>query len=87
MNGFDPQKWHTEGYDECLTGISVKFVQNKPLMDMLKLTHPKIIVEATLDKLWGTGIQLRDNDALNPEKWHNTGWISSMLSTIRDEVN
>ena len=58
MNIFDPQRWQTEGYDECLLGIRAKFIQNKPLMDMLKLTQPKIIVESTLDKLWGTGIQL-----------------------------
>ena len=52
---------------------------------MLKLTQPKIILEATSDKLWGTGIQLQDKDALNPEKWHNTGWMSIMLTTIQDE--
>ena len=82
MNGFNPQRRRAEGYDECLLGIRAKFVQNKPLMDMLKLTQPKIIVESTLDKLWGTSIQLRDKDTLNPKKWHNTGWMSTMLTTI-----
>ena len=52
---------------------------------MLKATHPKIIVESTLDKLWGTGVQLRDPDVLNPEKWHNTGWMSTILPTIQDQ--
>ena len=82
MNGFDPQRWKTEGYGECLLGIRAKFIQNKPLMDMLKLTQPKIIVESTLDKLWKTSIQLPDKDAINPEKLHNTGWMSTMLTTI-----
>ena len=82
VNGFDPQRWQTEGYNECLLGIRAKFIQNKPLMDMLKLTQPKIIMESTLDKLWGTGIQLQDKDALNPEKWHNTNWMSTVSHHI-----
>ena len=82
VNGFDPHRWQTEGYNECLLGIREKFIQNKPLMDMLKLTQPKLIVESTLDKLWGTSIQLLDKNALNPGKWHNTGWMSTMLTTI-----
>ena len=47
---------------------------------------PKILVETSADKLWGTGIPLRDNDALKPEKWYNTGWMSTILCTIRDEL-
>ena len=52
---------------------------------MLKATAPKLIVEASTDKLWGTGTNLRDNHALNPEKWYNKGWMSNMLMEIRDE--
>ena len=52
---------------------------------MLKSTAPKVLVEATLDCLWGTGISLRDHQALNPDKWHNKGWMSMMLMGIRDE--
>ena len=46
---------------------------------MLKSTEPKVIVESSLDKLWGTEVQLRDQNALNPEKWHGTGWMSEVL--------
>ena len=56
--GFDMNRWQAEGCDLCLKGITEKFLQNPPLLKMLKLTQPKIIVEAALDKLWGTGIQL-----------------------------
>ena len=51
---------------------------------MLKSTEPKVIVESSLDKLWGTGVQLRDQHALNLEKWHDTGWMSAMLSTVHN---
>ena len=84
VNGFDIGKWKNEGYDLCLEGIKAKFIQNPPLLNMLKSTEPKVIVESSLDKLWGTGVQLRDQHALNPEKWHGTGWMSAMSSTVRN---
>ena len=84
VQGFDMTRWRVDGYELCLKGIRNKFIQNPPLLGMLKATHPKILIESTSDKLWGTGVQLKDPDALNPEKWHNTGWMSSMLTTIRD---
>ena len=52
---------------------------------MLKTTSPKILAEATTDRLWGTGIRLRDSCALDTEKWSGTGWLSRMLIMIRDE--
>ena len=62
-----------------MTGIKEKFVQNALLM-----TKPKILAEATNDKLWGTRIPLRDFDALKEDKWFGRGWLSEMLHTIRD---
>ena len=84
VNGFDIGRWKNEGYDLCLEGIRAKFVQNPPLLNMLKSTEPKVIVESSLDRLQGTGIQLHDPNVLNPEKWYGTGWMSAMLSTFRN---
>ena len=65
--------------------IHEKFLQNPPLLSMLETTTPKILAEATQDKLWGTGIKLRDTYALDTEKWPGPGWLSRMLHTIRSE--
>ena len=51
---------------------------------MLKTTHPKTLVEATLDRQWGTGVHLWDPNVLRKETWYGMGWMSSILSTIRD---
>ena len=67
-------------------GIKSKFVQNPLLLQMLKATGKKVIVEASTDKLWGTGVVLRDNQVLNPNRWHNVGWMSSILMDIRDNT-
>ena len=86
INGFNMQKWSTEGYDICHEGVKSKFTQNPLLLQMLKATGQKVIVEASTDKLWGTSIRLRDNQGLNPSYWHSTGWMSSILIDIRDNT-
>ena len=45
---------------------------------------PKLLVECSSDKLWGTGVSMRESEPLNNNKWHNTGWLSDMLMDIRD---
>ena len=85
IQGFDPKTWHEKGYELCIPGIKAKFQQNPTLLCMLKTTTPKLLVESTADnKTWETGVPLKDHEALNREKWHNQGWLSSMLMDIRD---
>ena len=80
------QKWSNKGYTICQEGIKCKFVQNPLLLQMLKAAGNKVIIEASLDKLWGTGVGLWDNQALNPSYWHSTGWMSTILMDIRDNT-
>ena len=85
IKNFDTDKWRLEGYDVCLEGIPAKFHQNPSLLGMLCTTYPKIIVEATYDKQWGTGIPLRDTRALDEKSWTNRGWLSNILMTVHEE--
>ena len=54
---------------------------------MLKANVPKLLVEASTDRLWGTGILLRDSEVLNHDKWNNNGWLSDMLMDIIHEAD
>ena len=85
IHGVDQAKWKSEGFDLCLDGIRAKFSQNRDLYAMLKTTEPKVLVEASNDKVWGTDISLRDSQAPNTNKWSGKGWLSNMLTIIRDE--
>ena len=78
INGVDNEKWRNE--------IREKFSQNQPLLLLLKTTTPKILAEATTDRLWGTGTALRDTCAQDTEKWNSPGWLSHMLIAIHDEL-
>ena len=52
---------------------------------MLRTTTPKLVAEATTDRTWGTGIHLRDSNALDKKRWTSNGWLSDMLMSIRSE--
>ena len=43
INGVDKEKWSNIGYDKCFDGIREKFLQNPPLLSMLKTTSSKNI--------------------------------------------
>ena len=60
-------------------------MQNESLLNMLRTTAPLTLVEASKDRIWGTGISLHNKNTLNPESWINKGWMSRILSMIRDE--
>ena len=79
---FNRTRWINEGYDICSKGIREKILQNQPLLEMLKGTGSKTLVEASKDELWSTGIPLQDKDALITSKWENPGWLSNILTNI-----
>ena len=45
-----------------------------------KDNSPKRIAEASNDKLWGTGIKLRDQNALKVTSLEGPDWLSEILT-------
>ena len=76
--------WKEVAKLQCEKGITEKYLQNPRLMDVLQSTGSKKIVESCRDSLWGTGIDLRSDDMLKPDKWKNTGILGEILMSIRD---
>ena len=85
IKGTNKDEWRERGYDICFQGISEKFNQNPNLMNMLKATKGFVLAEASNDRLWGTGIPLRDKHTLSQTSWSSRGWLSDMLHEIRDK--
>ena len=56
ISDFNWLQWINKDLEICNRGIREKFIQNTPLLEMLKTTAPKSIAEASYDKLLGTGI-------------------------------
>ena len=53
-------------------------------MRVLASTDKCTLVENSKDSLWGTGITLQSNDALDRDKWKNVGILGEILMNIRD---
>ena len=83
---FDMNQWKEYGYKLCIKGVQAKFEQNVNLSGMLKAKKPKLLVEGLNDHTWGTGIPLRDGNALNKDKLQSNGSLSEMLMSIRAEL-
>ena len=45
----DREWWRNDGYEVCYDGIHEKFVQNTPLLQLLKTMAPETLAEATMD--------------------------------------
>ena len=64
---YDHAEWSRIAKSKCECGIACKFLQNPPLMNLLISTGSGILAEASYDKLWGTGVPLHYENALNPK--------------------
>ena len=84
INGVNNKKWRASGFELCLKGVEAKFKQNKELWSMLKTMKPKTVVEASTDRLWGTGISLKGTHVLDSRRWYRKGWLLEMLHTVRE---
>ena len=69
----------------CHPGIKAKFDQNTPLLLLLQSTEKQTLVEASHNKVWGTGIPLSDINCLNRKHWKNIGILGEILMDIREK--
>ena len=58
IRNYDQQLWESSAKLFCYDGIKAKFTQNPWLANLLLSTNDEILVEATYDKVWGTGVPL-----------------------------
>ena len=82
---YDHAEWSRIAKSKCKRGITCKFLQNPPLMNLLVSTGSGILAEASYDKLWGTGVPLHYENALNQNDWTSVGILGEILMKIRDE--
>lgn len=79
VHGFDRAVWQHEAKKVVTRAVTAKFTQNKNLAGLLRSTGTLLIVEASPDKFWGTGVHLRNREALDRSKWNGNGVMSEIL--------
>ena len=86
IKGYKEDIWKKEAEKLYLPRIIAKFNDNPALSDMLLSTGDQMIVEATYDTMWGTGIPLHQSDCLDSKKWKGTGLLGELLMTTRRKL-
>ena len=84
IKDYNRQHWNDRAESLCYEGIKQKFEQNTQLKEILLATDNKILVEASYDDVWGTGIPLSNIDCLTPSKWKTQGILGRILVHIRN---
>ena len=89
IKNYRHEEWKRVAREICEPGLEAKYVQNTNLKNLLCSTGDKLIVEASRDKVWGTGVPLNHTDVLHRNKWSGNGILSDILMYIRSkhEVN
>ena len=82
---FDEQKW-TDAIEDLVTPILVdKFSQNPHLLEWLKSTEDRDLVEAAgpHDHVWGNGLKLSDANVFVSSRWTGDNKQGKMLMAVR----
>ena len=83
---FDQELWLSNAKSLCEPGIFAKFAQCEYLREKLLATENLTLVESSYDKHWGTGIPLKDDRCLVPNRWHTQGLLGIILQNIRTQL-
>ena len=86
VTNYDVKKWVNSAIDLCTPGLYSKFDQDAILKGHLIGTGDRKIVESSRDKVWGTGVPLRDDRCLVESSWHTQGLLGKILTHIRERL-
>ena len=76
--------WKKQQEEVMRNGCSAKFLQNPELMQFLRDTEDRTIVEARSDdKFWGAGLHVNDKRFETPTKWPGKNKLGQILMDIR----
>ena len=57
------------------------------LMNLLKATGSKTLVECAYDRLWGSGLSLHEEQPFEEERWSGDNLLGNILMSIRAANN
>ena len=84
---FNKDEWAKRELDDMLEINRLKFEQNEDLCKSLMDTGENRLGEAAHNKVWGTGLPLRDKDTIDTTKWTGQNKMGIVLETIRSDYS
>ena len=88
VKNFDVKVWEDKCFDIVVEGNIHKFGQNEDILEKLKDTGDRKIVEASpYDKIWGIGMKYDNPFILDESAWQGTNLLGEALMVVRDHYN
>ena len=87
IKSFEESKWMLNRFDIVVEGNVLKFGSDPSLLAFLLNSNPRILVEASpRDKIWGIGMDAKNESAENPFKWKGNNLLGFALMEARDRL-
>ena len=84
VSNYDDTVWNGVRQIIVYRGLLEKFRQNKELEYQLLETGDAVLAEcAVKDRIWGIGLNMRDNDRLDLKKWKGQNLLGFTLMEVR----
>lgn len=84
VSNYDDTVWNGVRQIIIYRGLFEKFRQNRELAEMLLGTGDTILAEcAVKDRIWGIGLNMRDNDRFDIKKWNGQNLLGFALMEVR----
>lgn len=84
VSNYDDTVWNGVRQIIIYRGLLEKFCQNKKLKEQLLETGDAVLAEcAVKDRIWGIGLNMRDNDRFDMRKWKGQNLLGFALMEVR----
>ena len=84
---FDDKIWIKVREEIVYKGVHEKFCQNPELAENLEKTGEEIIAEcAVKDRIWGTGLSMKDENRLSIDQWRGQNLLGEILMRVREDI-
>ena len=87
VQGFKLDIWRPVASDLMFDAMYQKFSQNQELRSFLLQTCGTTLAEANpTDRVWGTGISLKNDHIFSPDKWTGKNMAGEVLARVRQTL-
>ena len=87
VSNYDESMWNGIRQITVYEGLLAKFSQNEDLKAKIKATGNAILAEcAVKDRIWGTGLSMKNPDRFNKAKWNGQNLLGYALMMVRERL-
>lgn len=84
VSNYDDTVWNGARQIIIYRGLLEKFCQNTELAELLLSTGDAVLAECAVnDRIWGIGLNMRDNDRFDIKKWKGQNLLGFALMEVR----